>query len=152
MAYQLQAILGSKHPLQTWCDQYNHAKLIPLYQNLYLVPFTDDLYDEINQFTKSPEITGFFFLNTRIASLLKNLSHSTSSTIAYVESEYFGGTGEENAIVWENGDMVYKEQGVHSAVNRALKQLGVIKDEQKDEFDTVGLGNNRDTIDWISEL
>ena len=148
MGYQLEAILGTKPSLENWCNQYYHATLISLPQNLYLIPLTDALYNEIKQDHQCNKIEGFLYLDNQIAAVLKNLSKSTS--IAYVEAEFFAGTGEQHAILWKNRKVVSIEHE-HNAINHILQKLGVSKNKHMDEFDTVGLGRQRHTINWIKK-
>jgi hypothetical protein len=82
---------------------------------------------------------------------------------AYVEAEFFAGTGNQAAVGLEGGMVrfgplrtqmptedregfeVVQEQDV-MAINLALRWLGVVRSDLRDEFDTVGLGRVRG--DW----
>jgi hypothetical protein len=81
---------------------------------------------------------------------------------AYVETEYFGGIGVQISETWENGKRIdgplisydgienmNTEENVsvvESSINQTLKNLGVSRDEDKDEFDSIGLGRYRSNI------
>lgn len=65
--------------------------------------------------------------------------------VAYVEAEYFGGVGEQSAVLWRDG--VREELG---SINEALRALGVRGIAGRDEFDTVDLGRHRSTQDWLT--
>lgn len=54
--------------------------------------------------------------------------------------------GDQEATVFQNG--VEIERGV--PINRALQRLGVIRADDQDEWDTIGLGRCRHTDRWIS--
>lgn len=78
---------------------------------------------------------------------------------AYIETAYFGGIGTQFSIIWEKGQQIegplisydgiepkvkYQQvKRVEGAINQALRLLGVRRQEDKDEFDTVGLGRYR---------
>ena len=58
---------------------------------------------------------------------------------AIINTDYFGGVGEQKANVY-----VYGKRILHLvSINDALKHLGVIADRNKDEFDTLNLGKYR---------
>jgi hypothetical protein len=74
---------------------------------------------------------------------------SRSTAVAYISTFYFGGLGGQDAVVWENGMLVfgptdecYNDVWPNSAISQALRKLGIIAAEGKDEFDTVGLGRH----------
>lgn len=61
---------------------------------------------------------------------------------ALVETDYFGGVGEQFATVYENG--VRRFNVTEGGINKALGLIGVEKAHGKDEFETVGLGKYRE--------
>lgn len=75
-----------------------------------------------------------------------------NKTVAKVETDYFGGLGNQNAEVFINGEKVLDQNDEfdHSLrpINSALKMLGVKRKEGMDEFDTVGLGKRRTNDDF----
>ena len=69
--------------------------------------------------------------------------------IAYVETEYHGGTGFQFATTWASGRIVQEPSLIESefgvgAINEALSQFGVQPMPERDLFDTVGLTWYRD--------
>lgn len=130
--------------------RYVNARTIPLYKEICIIPLTKDLFDEMNQFKTSESIGKFELLNKRLFDILEVISESR--IIAYVEAEYFGGVGGQGVIVWDNHEVLLFEQFANDAINKALKLLGVKCDKDKDEFDTVGLGRHRNTVDWLEEV
>lgn len=75
---------------------------------------------------------------------------SRRGRVAYVEAEYFGGAGEQRAMVWEDG-AVRDEPAEHSfAINDALSTLGVEHGEAGDRFDALDLGRHRSVDDWLA--
>lgn len=58
-------------------------------------------------------------------------------------TDYFGGVGEQYAAFYKDGVCLYENNNSFGAINLALKDLDVIVEEGKDEFDTLGLGRYR---------
>ena len=77
-------------------------------------------------------------------------------SVAYVEAEYFGGVGEQHAVVWQDGGARLLASELPGAVNEALRALGAVRVASastgvlEDEFDSVGLGRHRSTQDWTA--
>lgn len=88
-------------------------------------------------------------LNNQINEYIIKLSQY--GYIAYIEAEYFGGTGGQSAIVYRNKELIYFAEFSETAINKVLKCFGVISHDNLDEFDTVGLRKHRHTEDWIND-
>lgn len=69
-----------------------------------------------------------------------------SDKIVLVETDYFGGAGTQNAKLWINGRRI-KLKDKWNPINEALIRLGVVKNNNFDEFDTIHLGNFRSNED-----
>ena len=71
---------------------------------------------------------------------------------AIIETDYFGGTGDQAALLYQDGKLI-KDEGRQSIgpINRILKELGVNKGVFKDEFDRMGLGNYRYFENYFSK-
>ena len=69
-------------------------------------------------------------------------------TIAKISTDYFGGSGHQEAKLFVNNKKEYDESSetnyMVSPINDVLKMIGVIKKGSSDEFDTIGLSNFRD--------
>jgi hypothetical protein len=66
------------------------------------------------------------------------------SLFAVIETEYFGGTGDQAAAVYQGDRVVLAPMvGVSGPINEALRCLGIRPSADKDEFDTVGLDRFR---------
>jgi hypothetical protein len=76
---------------------------------------------------------------------------SKAGRIAYVEAEYFGGTGTQANCLFEFGQPLAEPGVSEEAINEALRFLGVTAADGKDEFDTVDLGRNRGTEGWARD-
>jgi hypothetical protein len=156
VGYVLEGVIGSEPVLRPCCE-FAHAVMAPLAGGLYLLPMTGVLFDEIRR--RQPGAPGFPECRLFPAGLEHSLAGwSKSGPVAYVEADYFGGTGMQSAIVWDGGELVpglviTAEVTVdfrpgRSPISRALRQLGVATDGTVDEFDTIRLGRRRRTEDW----
>ncbi|MFI0405819.1 hypothetical protein [Actinomadura sp. 3N508] len=127
------------------------ARVISVGQGISLLPLTGALLDEV------VELDGDWKVPADFGRVLADCS--ATGPVAYVEAEYFGGTGSQAAQVWDAGEIVlgplhvaegerWPEAG--SPISQALRRLGVDKGEHFDEFDAVGLGRHRDTGGWLS--
>jgi hypothetical protein len=102
-----------------------------------------------------PRITKKIALGSDIVAILDwedGHDVKVDKTVAYVSTDYFGGCGDQNATVTENGKEIYSgdtETGSVGPINEALKLLGVEKTLGNDEFDTVGLGSYRSNDDFM---
>ena len=77
---------------------------------------------------------------------------SAGGAVAYFETDYWGGEGEQSAVLWERGEMVYgPAKSRLGPINGALRRMGVERGAALDEFDAVGLGRYRDNDDWIGQ-
>lgn len=74
--------------------------------------------------------------------------------LAYAETEYFGGTGDQSAMAFVDGREAVAPQrarGGGGAINQALRAIGVVRSVADDEFDTIGLGERRSMADYEPE-
>ena len=118
MAYELYALLGNGAPPS--------EPPVALQRSLWLLP--------------TPEATE---LTERLAGLAAELSQR--QYVAFVEAEYFSGSGSQKATVWHRGEVVAAE----ATINEALRLLGVTREGDMDEFDSAGLGRHRRTERWL---
>jgi hypothetical protein len=147
MGYYLRAFVGKKEDLKPIVEAYNEAKIIPLAQGISLVPHTEALYDQINNFESSANIGSFEFLTVNIEN--KILKIIDAKAIAYVEADYFGGEGGQVGIIWTGGKRIAEFKYGQDVINAVSKHFGVRADKGKDEFATLGFGRHRNTADWL---
>ena len=64
---------------------------------------------------------------------------------AIIETDYFGGMGEQTAVVYENGKVILElSKGNRGPINKSLSFLGIEKNGKTDEFENFGLNELRD--------
>ncbi|MEU8415793.1 hypothetical protein AB0C24_23655 [Amycolatopsis japonica] len=157
MGYRLQAVIASDNVLRDLADTVEEANIVPLSQHLALLPMSDAYFDAVTV-PGAPKLVGFWKVPRGFGSRL--VACSATGPVAYVEAEYFGGTGTQTAQVWNDGEVVLgplqlaEKQPIPasgSPISQALRQLGVVKGDHVDEFDAIGLGRQRDTDDWLPD-
>jgi hypothetical protein len=172
MGYDLEAVVGSRRAFEPQQTRLAHMKVVSLHQDLVLIPITKELLTELaakpsissEKAGSLPDFPDGFRpqkLSAKLVHWLQELS--CSAPVMYCEAEYFGGSGGQLAVVWQNRAVVFgpicprwgqpdQPLNVHllsdMAINRALKVLGVEASLPSDEFDTVGLSKHRHTEDW----
>lgn len=149
MTYILQAFITKKANHKNVTDFYKNAVAVDIGQDLALIPFTTALFDEINQLTESKAIGKFDYLTKNCE--VELLKHMGDIKFAYIEADYFGGEGGQIAIIWKEQKRIYLSEFGDNEINKVLIDFGVIAKDGKDEFDTVGLGQNRRTNEWLNE-
>jgi hypothetical protein len=130
------------------------SRVIDLPEGTGLLPLSEALLREIQEAGRGAEgsaSTGgvFEFLTPAVDRWVRTISRG--ATIAYVETEYFGGEGYERAAVFRDGDLVLGPLDGAGAINQALRALGVVSRSGQEPFDALGLGRHRSLEEWLSE-
>lgn len=122
-----------------------------------VLPVTDDLHDTLHAVYGTGEwLTEGPRLSTGDMAFAATASRGT--VLAYVETNYFGGEGEQSAMLWRDGSEVLRPTRMATAtartrppylwpVNVALRGLGITALAGQDEFTTFGLGHFRSVED-----
>lgn len=156
MGYILEAVIGPEKVLRNAIQGQPAAALVTLGQGIAMVPMTDELFAAVTD-GDSDRPLGFWKLPGGFERVLSDWS--TAGPVGYVEAEYFGGFGGQRAALWVDGavavgplaaDASQQSTADASPISEVLRQLGVKRDNQGDEFDVVGLGRHRHTSEWAS--
>ncbi|MDF3145838.1 MULTISPECIES: hypothetical protein [unclassified Streptomyces] len=156
MGYDLQAVIAGREVLRAAARDLPAARLASLGQGMSLMPMTDALFDSVTDGSDAGPL-GFWRLPGGFEKTLADWS--TAGPVAYVEAEYFGGVGEQQAAVWDGGTIVLGPLQVPegqpfppagSAISQALRRLGVVASTGEDEFSAVGLDRHRHGEGWIA--
>ena len=147
--HQVQAFVGARTILELIQRQFALSCVVDLDQGLALLPLTDALYDAIpGDLTASPE-EGFVLLTPKIVDLLKQTS--TYGIVGYFETNYYGGDGDQCAVLAQMGDFVLGPQVGDGTINQMLHAMGVRRQGDRDEFAAIGLGRYRTNQKWIDQ-
>jgi hypothetical protein len=147
VGYTLKAYIGKEDSLISILEKYSESQKVDLNSGIFMIPMTDELFDEINEMKHSSGISTFEFLTENIEQEIIQVIRNRE--LAYVESEFFGGQGGHIGIIWRNGKRDFLAESDKNSMNKILKKLGVNRTLLKDEFEIVGLSKNRHTEDWI---
>ncbi len=158
MAYSLRVLIGHTDVLEMVQAQLDSAVIIPMEQNVGLIPVTKALYQTLGD-DQPAEVWDTALFKGLSQSLIDHaVQASAVGAIAYAEAEYFNGLGYQAVVVWQDGAetlgpfLAYKMPLRDKPINRVLRHLGVHVKDAVDEFDTLGLGACRRTEDWVSFL
>jgi hypothetical protein len=149
MGYYLQAFICKTTDINCLTIIFDKAVRVDLAQGLSLIPMTEDLFDQINEFNVTNEIDSFFYLTENIEN--KILLSIGDRRFSYIEAEYHGGQGGQVAVIWENGKRVKLLPYGQNRINNVLKYFGVVADKGQDEFLTLGFGLHRHTQEWVKD-
>ena len=154
MGHCIQAIIGGRPVLDRIVEAHGkttHA--VALEEELSLLPISDELYDALPDGTLPTSVHSednfLFFSSGKLWQLL--LHASDLGRLAYVETDYFGGAGDQMALVAHEGQIIFGPRSGENAINDALRLLGIVASHGRDEFDTIGLGARRSTGEWLAD-
>ncbi|MFF5157945.1 hypothetical protein ACFY3N_17130 [Streptomyces sp. NPDC000348] len=156
MGYEVQAVIAGDELLRAASRGVPGARVAPLRQGLSLMPITDDVFDAGTDGSIARDL-GFRRLPGGFDRLLAQWS--AAGPVAYAETGYFGGVGEQRAAVRGDGALAVGPLNAPakkwfsravSPIPQALRQLGVRSSLGEDEFEAVGLDRRRNSDDWIS--
>lgn len=169
MAHDIQIIVAKETIINQITIEWFQASSLSLPQGFAMIPITMKFYDDINELAnnqKPKPYKEFDMLSSSVEEFIRVKSHQR--IIAYIETDYFGGAGAQSAILFENQQVKigplrtktnwdaesqsYKDtpEG-YGAINEVLKELGVYKLKDKDEFDSINLGHYRSNEEIVEE-
>lgn len=149
MSYVLQAILAKEGVIDQLLTVLKAGKKISLEQGFAMIPLDEALIDRIDASPEANSIPDLIYLTDAFEE--KVLGMLGEAKFGYLESEFFGGSGGHQGIVWEAGKRILKVSESYSGANRILRELGVRRTSQLDEFDCMGLGRHRSVDEWLEE-
>jgi hypothetical protein len=149
MGHCIQALVVPPGIADRLQSSYPQLPRVVARQGFVILPVDTDFIDSVTE-TRPPQSTDSFMLLTdAFQDFLQGLSRL--GPVAYIETEYFGGTGGQGAAVYADRRVVMKpEWGGSGPINRALKLLGVQRGLLGDRFSALGLGVYRSNDDLIT--
>ena len=162
MGHDLRAIIGKPPIAAALAARFDGVRRVPLSQGFEMVPVLARLFDAMafSAEATNPEaaVGGWSRLGVQVENLLAELSRT--APVAYVFTEYFGGSGAQSALAFVGGRLATRHSGVGRVlpwsssigpINNALAAIGVVREQGQDEFDSVGLGRHRSMDDWEAD-
>ena len=157
--HDVTALIAKSDRLTAATRRFETVVVCPLVQGFSLLPITEDFAKELSVYASQTKAPGPLTkpikeLSNGLHALAIEISHDCP--IAYISTCYFGGQGGQNALVWDKGSLRFSPTTQHydqvwpnSPISQALRAIGVLAEEGMDEFDTLGLGNHRETHRWV---
>jgi hypothetical protein len=138
-------LVAAERLLQKFAARHRLHQPISLSQGLALLPLRDEDIDGFIPPPHSGHADGFIYLSQQLAAA------SEFGRVLYFETEYFGGTGAQGAVVYEQRECIFGPESADlGPINRALALLGVrTLPPACDEFETIGLHRHRSCEDWL---
>jgi len=154
VTHSVQLIVGRGEAIARFLQRWPGSRAIDLTGGWQAIPLEDDLYELIA--AAYADVVKPDALDMAPAGLMEALAEATSpgAVLAYVETEYFGGTGGQSAVAFAAGRQVFapaRSKGASGPINSALRAIGVERTGSQDEFDTIGLGARRTMDDYSPE-
>lgn len=154
MGHSVHLIIGRGAAVQAFLRRWPGSRAVELRGGWQAIPVEDALFAAIE--AKAPGATRPPELDMSPFGLELALAAATEAGggLAYVETDYFGGTGGQSAVAFVDGRETMTPQrarGGGGAINQALRAIGVTRSVADDEFDTIGLGERRSMIDYEPE-
>lgn len=153
MGHSVHLIIGKGPALDAFLRQWPGARAVELREGWQAIPVDEALYDAIE--VKHPGAVRPSGLDVSPLGLSEALAAATAKGggLAYVETEYFGGTGGQAATAFIDGREVLAPQSGKGIgpINQALRRIGVTRTDANDEFDAIGLGERRRMDDYEPE-
>jgi hypothetical protein len=144
VAYTLQALIADEAAIKTAAPP--DAIVVRLAQGKAMIPISDRMR-EAHEIPFLPLTDEGAEQVPEGITLIAELIAKTDRTV-YVEAEFFGGTGTQAYVAWDREGQASKPVVDASAINAALRFLGVQVGDHHDEFDALGLGLHRATEEW----
>src|SRR6185436_12447340 len=154
MGHSVQLVIGKDPAVGRFLKCWPGSRAVPLNGGWQAIPMSNGLYEKIEEAfpgaTRPPQLdVSPFGLETAMMEATRE-----GGGLAYVETDYFGGSGGQSAMAAVDGEITREPQrsrGAGGPINSALRAIGMVKTEGMDEFDTIGLGERRSMNDYEPE-
>lgn len=140
MGHNIKAFIGKNNTIKSLANAWLR-EVISLPQDLAMLFLTDELFDDITELANLEDdlnCSEFEYFTTAIARILEE--HSFHTSLAYIETDYFGGIGSQSGVLYNNGKIEIGPARSQGIINQILQRLGVYKVNGEDEFDSIHLG------------
>jgi len=149
MGHNITAVIGAAADVARVVSRTGGPMPVKLKFGLEIAPLGHQQIDLLTELQP-----GEYFDGTHLSEALQRalIQAADDGKLAYIETNYFGGTGSQAAAVFSAGRIVMRSsipigrQPAHrdAPINTALRALGVEALAGEDEFDSIGLGRFRD--------
>lgn len=150
MGHSVRLIIGRDEAIAAFLRAWPCSRAVDLNGGWQAIPVDDALYDAVvalHPDAARPDALDFAppGLDAALAAVTEG-----GGALAYVETEYFGGTGGQSAMAFVDGQPKMEPARAQWAgpINQALRRIGVVPEGESDAFDTIGLGERRQMADY----
>lgn len=156
MGHALRLFAGPLMAMRVFEQASRHARVYLLRpgSDVFVVLLDDDLQDDLHKLAGTGD---WLEAGPRISTgdMAFAARASQGAAAAYLETDYFGGAGEQSAVLWKDGRLVLGPLTMASTagsrprslwpINAALRGLGFTAEGSQfaDEFEAFGLGDYR---------
>ena len=149
MAHCVTAVLGKQSVLTALAARAQIHAPVAAQSGVWVLALNECALDALSAGAAGETIEGFIYLHPGLISKL--IEASLLGWLVYVETDYFGGSGEQGALALGDGKVLYgPTQSSIGSINTTLSCVGIKKqDPATDEFESVGLHLKRHTSDWL---
>lgn len=149
MAHCIQAIVTTAETADRLQRLHGLLPRVSAPQGFAIFPVDAEFVDSVTSARPPQNTETFMLLTDAFHDFLCELSRF--GTLAYVETDYFGGIGGQGAVVYSNREVVVKPEWRDSGpINRALERLGVKRSLLGDRFSALGLDKYRSNDDLLA--
>jgi hypothetical protein len=154
MTHSVQLVIGRGEAVARFVRAWPGARAVELKGGWMAIPLVEAVYDAIE--AKTPDASRSPELDLSPLGLGQAMAGATQAGggLAYVETDYWGGQGGQSAMAYIDGRETMAPQrsrGGGGPINQSLRTIGVIRNGELDEFDTIGLGYRRTMADYEVE-
>lgn len=149
MTHSVTAVLGKHKALSAFAERESLHPPVESKGGVWVLALDGSALDSVAGIPVGDPVAGFTYLFPRLLSKLTECS--LEGWLVYVETDYFGGSGDQGAVALRDGKVVYgPSRSPIGSINAALASVGIKKSPAAtDEFETVGLDTRRRTSDWL---
>ncbi|MEM8695864.1 MAG: hypothetical protein AAGE05_07550 [Pseudomonadota bacterium] len=142
MGHSISGVIAPKDTLAGLSGTFGTLRYAELEQGFAFLPLDDSDLGGIIDFDLADSIGRFGYLTPALLALLEKAS--TTGGLAYVETEYFGGMGNQGAAAFLDGSVALEPEVGIGSINKALAVLGAkMTSGSFDLFDAIGLDRYR---------
>lgn len=150
MGHSVRLIIGRGDGVAAFLRAWPGSRAVELKAGWQAIPVDDALYDAVAaQYPDAVRPDALDFAPPGLDAAMVAAT-AEGGALAYVETEYFGGTGGQSAMAFADGRAKMEPARAQWAgpINQALRRIGVVPEGEKDAFDTIGLGERRQMADY----
>ncbi len=138
MGHHIRAIVGKTEILSKIVSDWIAAKQTQLIDGYGFIFLSDTLFDNITELSNIPNTlhnTNMLFFTSAMKTFLAQ--YSQNGKLAYIETDFFGGHGTQNGVLFENMEISIAPT---SDITKILHQLGI---SYPNPFHAIGLSKHR---------